>query len=770
MAGYDLGQAHGEITIDYKEGGAKEAAADLEAVDQKGKKAADSTMSSAEATKKLSSGMMVVGGAAVGALALAVRSATNFEDALAGVRAAGNASAAEMEKLRAKALQLGADTKFSSTEAAGAMEALIKAGLSTNDVLDGAADAAVNLAAAERLDLTKASEIAATAMTAFNLQAKDMPKIADTISRAASATKMDVSDFAQAMNQAGAVSKLVGLSFDDMALAITAMGKSGIIGSDAGTSLKTMLMNLQPQTKKQSELMSDLGIITKDGANQFFTATGKIKSMTDIAGVLAGALKGMSEEQKIATLQTLFGSDAIRAAAIIADQGAGGMQNLTKEMGSQLSVAEKAKIQMGTFKGTLENLKGSVETLAINLGKILLPILDTLAKVVGVVVDWFNKLPGPVKDVAVWTLALGGMSLLAMGSILKMIKVVKDFITVLKALKEAQLLTLLTNPWFLLAAAVVIVAALIITHWQQVKDFLTNIFTVIGQFFITVWTAIATFFTNLWNTVIDWFINLWNTVSTWFFNLITTIGGFFVDLWTTVTQWFENRWNDVATFFTNLWNSIWNFITGILSDIGDFFTRVWNGVIDGIRNFIGNVMDFFHNLKDNITNFFSNAGSWLYNAGRDIILGIWHGIQDMVNWVLDRISDVGNWISDRFNDVLSIFSPSKVFAYSGEMTMRGLIVGVERTEGDVLGTYEQMAQKIVTAGDPSQLSGPQLPAGMTATGTDGAATPTGTGAPIVVNGLTLQVAGNLDPTNPTEFRKAIVQIKKGIESVTKESR
>lgn len=767
MAGYDLGKAHGEIVIDYNGGGAKQASDDLQEVEQKGKKASDSAMSSAEATKKLSTGMVVAGGAMVGAMALAVRSATNFEDALAGVRAAGNASGEEMDKLRAKALQLGADTKFSATEAASAMEALIKAGLTTNDVLNGAADAAVNLAAAERIDLTKASEIAATAMTAFNLKAQDLPQIADTISRAASATKMDVGDFAQAMNQAGAVSKLVGLNFNDMALAITAMGKSGIVGSDAGTSLKTMLMNLQPQTKKQNQLMKELGIITKTGANQFFDATGKIRSMTEIAGVLGTALKGMSEQQKIATLETLFGSDAIRAAAIISDQGAAGMKNLTNEMGSQLSVAEKAKIQMSTFAGTLENFKGTMETAAIKVGTVLLPILDKIVKVVGTVVDWFSKLPKPVQETVTWVVTASAVLLILMGTFVKVVKAVKTFIAVLEALKIAQAAALLTNPWLLLGAAIVAIALLIITHWDEVKNLLSIVWGAIKQLAITVWTAISSFFVKIWTEVRDFFVNLWNGIREWFFGLLTTVAEFFRNVFEAVGAFFVGLWTGIGEFFVNLWNKIWGFITGLLTKIGNFFKDIWQSIVSGVQERIARIAEVIKGIKDWLLNFFSNAGQWLYNAGRDIIMGIWHGITAVFDWIMDRIKDVGRGIANAFNAVLSIFSPSKVFAYSGEMTMQGVIVGVERKEGDVLGAYEEMARKIIVAGDPGALAGLPPAARTPVVGGDGAAAP---GSTIVVNGLTLNVAGNLDPTNPVEWRKSMANIKKGIEDVAKERR
>lgn len=425
----DLGTARGKIVIDSDEA--------VKGIDKADKAATALQKKQTDAANNLkdvgSAAAKTYGIAVVGGFALAIKAATDFEQSLANVKAAGGKDAADqMDQIRAKAMQLGADTKYSATEAANAMEALIKAGLSVNEVLQGGADAAVNLAAAEGIDLTKAAEIAATAMTAFNLKAADLPSIANKISQAASATKMDVTDFAGAMNQAGAVSKLVGLSFDDMALAITAMGKAGIVGSDAGTSLKTMLLNLQPATKPAREAMSDLGLLAEDGSNAFFDAAGNVKSMADISHILYEATKGLNSAQKQQALETIFGSDAIRAAAVITEKGADSMKGLTAEMNNQLSVADKAKIKQDTLAGAVEKMKGSIDTAAIKLGTALIPILRTLAEAIEKAADWFSKLSPGVQQAVIW-FGLGSVAALGLGfGLLKTITIVRDLWTVLR--------------------------------------------------------------------------------------------------------------------------------------------------------------------------------------------------------------------------------------------------------------------------------------------------------------------------------------------------
>src|SRR5690606_7381956 len=171
-------------------------------------------------------------------------------------------------------------------------------------------------------------EIAANAINTFGLAGRDMERVANLVAGAANASAISVQDFAFSLSQSGAVARTVGLSFDDLAVAIAALGREGLKGSDAGTSLRTMLLRLQPSTKEATEEMRRLGIITADGANKFFTAEGRVRSMAEVADVLREATQGMTEAQRLASLQIIFGTDAIRAAAIFARQGADGVNEM----------------------------------------------------------------------------------------------------------------------------------------------------------------------------------------------------------------------------------------------------------------------------------------------------------------------------------------------------------------------------------------------------------------------------------------------------------
>lgn len=326
-----------------------------------------------------------VGGLALG-LGAAVKEAAEFEKVMSGVKAVSGATAPEMATLSGLALQLGADTKFSATEAGRGIEELIKAGVSIGDVMGGAAAASLSLAAAGEIEVGESASIAANAMNAFNLKGADLAHVADVIAGAANASAIDVNDFKFSLAASGAVAATVGFSFDDLATAIAVMGQAGIKGSDAGTSLKTMMLNLQPATKKQKELFQELGIVTADGANQFFDAAGKVRSMAEVAQVLQTALAGMTEQQKLAALEVMFGSDAIRASAVLAKAGAAGFNEMAGAM-SKVTAESVAAERLNNLQGSLEKLKGSLQTAAVVVGTAFLPALRQIVDAITVIVN-----------------------------------------------------------------------------------------------------------------------------------------------------------------------------------------------------------------------------------------------------------------------------------------------------------------------------------------------------------------------------------------------
>jgi len=361
---------------------------------------------SSASIRDLSNAFGVVGIAAVGAAGLAVRAFANFDEGMSAVQAATHASADEMGLLRQAALDAGESTVFSATEAAGAIENLAKAGVSTSDILGGGLSGSLDLAAAGNLEVADAAEIAATAMTQFGLSGSDVTHIADLLAAGAGKAQGDVTDMAFALRQAGLVSNQFGISIEETVGTLTAFAAAGLLGSDAGTSFRTMLLRMANPSREAADTMERLGIAAYD-------AEGSFVGVADLAGQLQAKLGPLTQAQRDQALATIFGSDAIRAANILMEQGTGGIQKWTNAVDDQGFAAETAALRLDNLKGDLEALGGALETAFINSAEGSNNFLRTVVQNVTEAVNSFNDLPSGIQTAA---LALvGGGGLVALG-------------------------------------------------------------------------------------------------------------------------------------------------------------------------------------------------------------------------------------------------------------------------------------------------------------------------------------------------------------------
>lgn len=392
---------------------------DLTGLDAKGSKARRGLATAGDAAGKF-------GLAAAGALGAVVVATANFEQAMSNVQAATHETAGNMDLLREAALKAGADTAFSASEAAAGIENLAKAGVSTQDILGGGLAGALDLAAAGGIEVGEAAEYAARAMSQFGLSGSEVPRVADLLSAAAGKAVGEVGDFGQALNQAGLVADQVGLSIEETTGGLAAFAQAGLQGSDAGTSLKTMLGSLTPNSEKAAKAMESLGLSAYDSQGNFI-------GLAEFAGKLQTALGGMSDEQRQATMETIFGSDAVRAAAVLYEEGESGIRNWIAAVDDQGYAAETAAIKLDNLRGDLEALGGSLETALIGAGEGSSGMLRGLVQGLTDTVNAFNDLSPAAKTA---TTAMLGVTAVTGGGLWFGSKVVQSVARTRQALAD----------------------------------------------------------------------------------------------------------------------------------------------------------------------------------------------------------------------------------------------------------------------------------------------------------------------------------------------
>ena len=361
-----------------------------------------------QSISRVASGLTKFGLAGVAAFGLVVAKYAEFDAAMSDVQAATHESAASMGALREAALQAGADTQYSATEAANAVGELAKAGVSTSNILSGGLKGSLDLAAAGQLDVASAAEIASTALTQFKLNGSDVGHVADLLAAGAGKAQGDVTDLGAALKQSGLVAAQTGLSIEETTGTLSAFAAAGLLGSDAGTSFKSMLQRLTPQSKEAQVTMDELGISAYDAQGNFI-------GLAKFAGNLQSALKDLTPEQRNAAMATIFGSDAVRAASVLYEQGEQGIKDWIAAVDDQGYAAETAALKTDNLKGDLERLGGSFDTAAIKAGEAANGGLRVVVQALTDLLDVAGEHGDVTGTIISIVGALGGLALVAGG-------------------------------------------------------------------------------------------------------------------------------------------------------------------------------------------------------------------------------------------------------------------------------------------------------------------------------------------------------------------
>jgi TP901 family phage tail tape measure protein len=335
--------------------------------------------------KTASKAALGVGGAAAAVgigVAVAAKSAANFEAQMSTLQAVSRASGRQMTQFEKQAMSAGAATKFSALEAAQAQTELAKGGMSVRDIMGGGLKAALGLAAAGDLELADAATYTSNAMNMFGIKGKNATRIADQLATASLATTSEVQDFGMALTQGGSAAKTAGLSLRGTMVYLEALAKIGVKNSDAGTSMKAAMIQLLSPSEKQAALAKKLGLTFADN-------NGHMKSATQLSGDLRRATDGMTKAERLHVFSTLAGTDGQRVLSALWARGPGQLRNYAQGLKASGSAAEMARKRQDNLKGAVENLGGSLETLAIKTGS---PLMTPLKVGVQQVTAELNKL------------------------------------------------------------------------------------------------------------------------------------------------------------------------------------------------------------------------------------------------------------------------------------------------------------------------------------------------------------------------------------------
>lgn len=642
-----------------------------------------------------------------GAGAAVVKMSSDFESAMSKVQAVSGASGKELLSLNKKAQQLGATTAYSATEVANGMTEMAKAGWNSQQIMDGM-EGVLNAASASGENLASVSTIVADAITGFRMEAKEATKVADLLTQAANSGTIDITDLGESFKYVAPIAGSMGLSIEDVTTALSAMSMAGIKGSQAGTSLRTMLTRMVKPTGAVKAAMNELGISV---TNQ----DGSMKSLDEIVSNLRTSFDGLTQSEKAKYAATLAGQEGM--------SGMLALLNLTEEEYDALSESMKncdgvakqtAETMLNNLKGQVTILKSSLEGLAIQFGEVLLPYLkkfnDWLQKLVlklqeltpeqkEQIVKWaaFAAAIGPVLLIIGKIVSVAGTLIGVYSKIPGVINVVQTaFLNVSEAMTLAKagfpamgaeasklgvVLSGVTAPIMAIIAVIALLIAAFVSLWKNNEEFRNNIIAIwneikqtfsnftqgivdrlneLGFEFESITDVIKTIWNGLCNILAPLFEGSFKAISIIFktaTDMILNILDLFISIFK--GDW-SGAWEAIKNIFSTQWNGIKEFFLNILNVIKNIFLAVWNGIksvisniIDGIKTKITNTWNNIKNSISNIINSIKSTISKVFNSIKSTVGNIVGGIKSTISSGFNAAKNVASRV---FNSIKSKIS------------------------------------------------------------------------------------------------------------------
>ena len=634
-----------------------------------------------------------------------------------------------MDTLSKLAKKMGAETAFSASECAEALNYLALAGYDTQQMCD-TLPTVLNLAAAGDIELASASDMVTDAMSALGMGVDEAGTMVDQMAKTASTTNTSVAQLGEGILTIGATAKSIKGGTAELNTALGILANNGIKGAEGGTHLRNIILSLQNPTDKAALAMEQLGL-------QVYDSEGNMRSMNDILGDLNSGMDGMTAAEKSNIIGKIFNkTDLSSVNALLANTGST-WDDLQKSISDSGGAAgQMADTQLDNLQGQITILKSALEGLAISFGELLMPAIKQIVGWVQKFVEWLNSLDDGTKKtvvtIALLAAALGpvlivvGKVVSAVGTIMTVVPKIAGVINTVKGAFAALNTTMLANPIVLIVAAIAaLVAAFIylwnncdgfrqfwidlwenikqaaITAWEAVKSFLTTAWEAIKNTATTIFEALKAFFSTIWEgiklifstvaevikTIIVTYFNVYKTIITTVFNAIKIV---VTTVWNAIKTVITTVVTAIQTFITTAWNTIKTVISTVVNAIrtvvSGAFNAMWTGITTTVGNIVTTIKTGFQTAVSFITGLAKSAVKW----GTDIIDGIVKGIKNCIGKVKDAVSNVAETIKSFLH--FSVPDEGPLTDYESWMPdfMSGLADGIEKSRGMVTKEMEKL--------------------------------------------------------------------------------
>lgn len=532
----------------------------------------------------------------------------DFEQSMSKVEAMSGATAEEMERLEKAAREAGANTSKSASDAADALGYMALAGWDVNTSIEGLMPV-LRLSEAGNIDLAKASSLVTDSMSAMGIEVQDLDKYLDIVAQTARNSNTDIDQMAEAYLGVGGTLRGLNIELDESALALGLMANAGIKGSEAGTSLNAVLLNLTAPAGRAKQALEDLGYSAFDNEGNF-------KGLEQVLFELKDQFAEMDTETRNMYLSMIGGKEHVDTLNALLNGLGDSYEDLKGSiMEADGALSEVAETVQDNNKGALTELMSALEELALKIYDVLKPAIESLIDFIQDLVDWLNSLSPEMQKtivvVAGLAAAIGPLLIIVGKMSTGLSALIKLFAPMVAGLGGATgattglsaVITAITGPIGIAVAAIAGITAIIVTLYK------TN------------------------ETARDLIKSAWESMKATIENITNVIKG--------IIQLF-------ISFFKGDWE-------GMKEAISKIWTNLWDGLKNALEGSVKLIGSIVVGLMENISNIFSGMISDAFNWGKNLIGGFVDGIKSMASAVSNAVKGVvGN-----VKDFLGFNSPAK---------------------------------------------------------------------------------------------------------------
>ena len=638
----------------------------------------------------ISSALMPVSAGLVAAGTMAATTFMDFDRVITGAGAKAGASAAELEKMRAAATQMGADFPVSATEVAQAMDALAASGFNANQTV-ALMPSILTSAVASGEGLAQTSQVVTSALNIWGMAQENVgqnaARVADVIQQAANASALGLQDFGIALQYAGAPAAALNVNIEELSTALALIKNRGIDASTAGTSLRSLFTRLSNPPKQAAEAIAQLGLQVTDSAGNFI-------GLENVISQMRSAMQGLNDTQRIALAQAIAGTEGYSALLSLVDTAPEEYRRMTEEINNAAgSSARQYEIMKNTLSGSVEDMKGSLEALAINFGSVLAPSIRQAAAAIGSIADAINAMSPEQKamlaDIAMGIVGFTGFAFAA-GKVVSiggsLVTMYGNIATVLAGhhirnkLLEYSIIGIGRAFTFLRTAA--------LTALPRIGAAFTLMLSPVGLAVAGVIAAGYLLYRN-WDTVKQWITDVLSALS----NGFSAAFG----MWRAILMTFLNF---VASVFVGGWNAAWNGLLSVVSYVAEGTRNIFGGVLESVRSMFNGVIDSINGIQITIPAWVPGFGGSTFGP-----LGIpklatgtdnWRGGPAMIHDRGAEIVDLPNGTRVIPHDA-SITAAYNMGARTSSVNLGGISVNISGVTVQGENDIQKLADKVAAA-------------------------------------------------------------------------